>query len=90
MVTVCGLKSPSRVALSQSNRRRSPITPRLSVTSSVVLVFGTLRTWFSLSLPLRYSEYFTSLPSPLTSEKPPTIWSSPPALPSCTMKLKAP
>src|SRR5689334_16515273 len=49
-----------------------------------------LRVWFSLSFPLRYSEYLTSLPSPLTSEIPPTIWSSPPNVPRRTMKLKAP
>ena len=61
--------------------------PRLRVTSSVVLMLAILRTWFSLSLPLRYSAYFTSLPAPVKSAKPPAISSSPPVSPSLTMKL---
>ena len=43
-----------------------------------------------LGVDVSYSEYFTSFPSPLTSEKPPETWSSPPVLPSLTMKLNAP
>ncbi|MCY1384410.1 hypothetical protein D9M69_726640 [compost metagenome] len=51
--------------------------PRFKVTSDTLWMPATLRTWFSFSLPLRYSATVTSVPMPLTSEKPPKT--SPPS-----------
>ena len=44
MVTVRGSAVPSRTPFSQANRSSDPTRPRLSVTSSFLYVFGTLRT----------------------------------------------
>ncbi len=60
MVTVRGSAVPSRTPFSQAKRSSEPTSPRFSVTSSSLWVLGTLRTVLKRSLPLRYSEYFTS------------------------------
>ena len=75
-----------RVSLIQSNSDFESTMPRFSVTSLTLWTPGTLRTWFSFSLPLRYSATVISVPMPETSEKPPNVW--PPS--KLTMKLKAP
>src|SRR4051812_16252316 len=44
----------------------------------------------NLSVPARYSEKFTSLPSPETSEKPASMGLPPATSPNSTLKLNAP
>src|SRR5689334_6910037 len=93
IVTVRVSMCPLRTSSSQAARSVDPTSPRLSVTSSALNVFWTLRTVLTFSLPLRYSAYCTSKPRPLTSEKPPTIVPSSPepwSPPRATRKLNAP
>ena len=73
MVTLFFLPSGPlvRVSLIQSNSDFESTMPRLSVTSLTLCTPGTLRTWFSFSLPLRYSATVISVPIPETSENPP-------------------
>ena len=70
-----------------SNRSFELTMPRLSVTSPTLCTPAIFRTWFSRSLPLRYSATVISVPMPETSEKPPKGSSLPS---NSTTKLKAP
>src|SRR5918996_1062039 len=63
--------------------------PRRSVTSLTRVSPVSLRTWFSLSFPSRYSLTATSIPSPLHSSKPASGPSVSP-VPRSTRKLKPP
>src|SRR5581483_1439987 len=56
IVTLLESNVPACTAFNQSNRSVEPTRPRLSVTSSSLCVFATLRTVFDFSLPFRYSE----------------------------------
>ena len=58
---------PLRMSLIQAYRLSAPMIPRLSVTSAAFVKPVSLRTLFSLSLPLRYSVTATSIPMPLHS-----------------------
>ncbi|TLD45960.1 MAG: hypothetical protein FAZ92_01794 [Accumulibacter sp.] len=87
MATVfCAAGPAVRVSSIHAQRLSKLTMPRFSVTSLTLCTPATLRTWFSLSLPARYSATVTSVPIPETSEKPPN--SSPPS--KLTTKLKAP
>src|SRR5262245_66543224 len=63
--------------------------PRLRVTSETLCTPGIFCTWFSGSLPLRYSDTVISVVSPETSENPPSGLTASRGPLRFTRKLKA-